>query len=124
MGLNATYQAIVQLTGQGFGAGGVPELSDTAASTPASTNAPPPESFTLQAGDNKLLMPPNTFAFSRVTLLPVTTGASANAKILKGIVGDTGLSGWTAGSVTVPAVPGGAIYVNSAGIETLAAAYS
>lgn len=124
MGLNSVYQATVQVTGQGFGMGGVPALEDTPASTPASTNAPPPDHFTVQAGTNQLLMPPNTFTFSRVTLMPLGTGASSNAKTIKGATGDTGLSGWTAGSITVPAVPGGSVYVTSASTETLLAAYS
>lgn len=125
MGNNAVYQATTQLLGQGLGAGGVPALEDTPSSTPASTNAPGPQQYTLQAGLNQLMMPPNSYAFSRAQLLPQTTGASTNAKSFTDSAGThTALSGWTAGSVTVPAVPGGSIYIVSAGTETLNAAFS
>ena len=125
MGLNAIYQASTQTTGAGVGLGGVPAIEDTPVTTPASTNAPGPQQYTLSVGLNQLMMPPNTYAFSRVQLLPQTSGASTNAKSFTDSAGThVALPGWTAGSVTVPAVPGGSIYIVSASVETITAAFS
>ena len=123
MGYNGSYQAQLQITGPGFGAGGSPFLEDTGQTTPGGTNVPPPESFTLQVGLNTLLLPPATFAFSRAMLLP--PAGSTNAKSFTDSAGThTALSGWTGGSNTVCCVPGGSIWIVSAGVETLTVGYA
>ena len=122
MGFNASYQAMTQIAGAGLGAGGEPYIMDTQQTTPASTNAPPPQDYTLQAGSNTLVMPPNSFAFSRVQLLP--PAGSSNAKTVQTSGAVTACSGWTGGSITLPVVPGGNIYIGSTGVETIIAAYS
>lgn len=122
MAFNGRYQATLTLTGSGLGAGGVPYMEDTEQTTPPGINLPPPGAVTLAAGINTLLLPPATFSFSRVMLLP--PAGSANAKSIGANAAGTGaMSGWTSGSMTVPGVPGGTIYVTSAGIETLIVGY-
>ena len=121
MAIVATYRASTVVLGSSLGPGGGPYLEDTAQTTPDNTNAPPPQAYTLQAGFNALVIP-SGYTVSRVQLMPPS--GSTNAKTVKGVTGDTGLAGWTAGSVTLPAVAGSTVGVLSAGIETLTAAFS
>jgi hypothetical protein len=125
MGTNARYQATTQLTGAGLGSGGTPALQDTEQTTPININAPPQGAYTVSSPSTILVWPSAPFTFARVQLMPdPASSPSANAKTIKGVVGDTGLPGWTAGSVTIPAVPGGSIVIVTAGTETLLAAFS
>jgi len=130
MGLNATFQTTIQLTGSAIGPGAGPYLQDTQQTAPTNTNAPPPETFGLIAGATVILVWPGTnfgFTFSRVTLMP--PGGSTNSKTVLGVsnasvLDITGLPGWTTGSITIPAVSGGGAAVYSNGAEQLIAVYS
>ena len=121
MAISATYSATVTLLGNTLGSGGQPLMQDSQQTTPTNTNAPPPSSAQLVAGSITILVPTG-YTVSRCTMLPPS--ASANAKTVKGISGDTGLSGWTTGSITVPVVAGGSFVVVSAGTETLQIGWS
>jgi hypothetical protein len=131
--LNATYVAQTQLTGAGIGTGASPVIIDTPQTTVSSTNAPPPDTFTLISGTVILLFPPISagYAFTRVNLMPVGGSVpSTNAKTILGVnpttltVDATGIAGWLTGSITIGAAPGGMFAVTSSGGESLQAAYS
>lgn len=124
MGLNAVYQAVTQLSGGGISVGGIPLMADTPASTPANPNAPPPASYAVISGTVQLVWPSSAegYTFTRVQLLPPP--GSTISKTVKGSFGDTGLPGWTTGSITLPAAPGGSAVVTANGTETILAAFS
>jgi hypothetical protein len=75
----------------------------------------------LALGVVEYLLPPASFSFSAVMML--APAGSSNAKSFCTATGTPVMSGWTYGSVTVPAVPGGAIYIQSAGVEPIALAF-
>ena len=119
MTINATAILQVQLTGNGLGQGGNPFLSWQSS---ANTNAPPPGFYNLTATTVSLVMPPSTAGTTTgVLLLPPPV--SSNAKTVKGASGDTGLANWTNQAIVIPATAGETIYVLSAGVETLQAAF-
>ena len=133
MGLNAVYVAQTQLTGAGIGPGAGPAILDTPQTTTSSTNAPPPDTFTLVVGALLVLFPPVSagYTFTRVQLMPIGGGVpSTNAKTILGInlvtmvVDATGISGWVTGSNTIGASPGGGVVISSSGGESLQAVYS
>lgn len=82
---------------------------------PSNTNAPPPWSAQLAAGNNTIIMPTG-FTFQGIHAKPPVS--SANAKIIKGVTGDTGITGWTNQCVTLP-VSASNIVINSVGSETI-----
>jgi hypothetical protein len=124
-GINAVYQSSTSLTGMTLGTGGTPEGLDTQQSTPPSTNAPPPQTYYLTGtGTQTLALPPNTFTFQRVRLMPMDAIPSTLAKVITTSGGTPVLPGWTQGSVTLPAAPGGNIYMTSAGACALRAEFS
>ena len=131
MALTATYVAQTTVTGPGINPAGTPNVQDSLATAPQSTNAPSTETWKLKAGQQMVfLLPDNTFSFSRVQLMPPQSSTNAktvlgvNAATFPPVFDTTGLPGWTTGSVTLPAVPGGAIGIYSTTDEELQVAYS
>lgn len=124
MPVQARYQATTQVTGSGYGAGGLPLLEDTEASTPVNTSAPPPGAYQLQNGNNTIVIPSGGgVVVNRVQLLPPT--GSTISKTVKGVGGDSNtFTGWTVGSITLPCSAGTTFVIVSNGIEILGAAYS
>jgi hypothetical protein len=128
VGINGSYCATVTLAGSGIGPGGGPVLQDTQQTTPGGINVPPTDAVTLTAGATTvILFPPATFQFTRITLLPpagsviAKTACGVSAAMVQDV---TGLPGWTTGSMSFPAVPGGMMGIYATGSETLAIAYS
>lgn len=128
--LTATYQATTTIVGSGVGVGAGPFLQDSAQTAPQNMNAPPPTSFTLANGANTIPMPASSagFTFTRVQIMPPASSAlnkyittSGGARVLPA----NSSNFWTTGSITLPVGPSDtAVYVNSAGIETLELAFS
>lgn len=88
------------------------------ANNSANLNAPPPISFTLANGTSTIATPSSTiFSYSLLSLVPPPN--STVAKTIKGISGDTGLSGWTNQPITVPAATGGTFVIVSNGVEVI-----
>ena len=124
-GINAVYQSSTSLTGMGFGTGGTPEGEDTQQSTPGSTNAPPPQTYYMTGtGTQALALPSNAYTFQRVRLFPMDAIPSTLAKAIVTSGGVSVLPGWTQGSVTLPAAPGGTIYMTCAGACAIRAEFS
>ena len=120
-GFNGNYQAAVSTYGSGLGTSGA-QLQETLQTRPPGTALPGPETFTLAAGNNIILLPQAPLAFTAILLL--APPGSANLKKFTDVSGTyVALTGWTYGSVTVPCLPGGSLYVQSVGGETLQAAY-
>jgi hypothetical protein len=122
--LQATYQATTTLQGSGLGPGNGPALQDTQSTTPSNTNAPPPQQFVTSIGSTQWVWPTSAqgYTFTRVQLMSVAS--SPASKTIKGVSGDTGISGWQTGSITIPAAPGGSIYVVNTQVETVIAYFS
>ena len=88
------------------------EVGNYVGANPANTNAPDSVAIPLGAGNNTVSFP-SGFTYTSLALLALPT--SANAKTVKGIAGDSGLSGWTNGLVVIPATPGGSCVIAGAG---------
>ena len=89
---------------------------------PTNTNAPPPTSL-VTTGAFQTVAVPSGYTVSRAQIM--APAGSTNAKTLKGITGDTGLPGWTGGSVTIPVVAGSSFGITSTvSGEALIIAYS
>ena len=122
VGINATYQGTTTLIGTGIGPGAAPLLQDSQQTTPTNTNAPPPTSL-VTTGAFQTVAVPSGYTVSRAQIM--APAGSTNAKTLKGITGDTGLPGWTGGSVTIPVVAGSSFGITSTvSGEALIIAYS
>jgi hypothetical protein len=125
MAITASYLAATSYTGFGLGSTS-PVAQDNPTTTPANTNAPPPGSINLGAGNNQIPVPSlaQGYTFTRVELLPLGVGPSTNAKTLKYNLADAGSASWTAGSVVIPIAPGGALYIVSTTYEGIGVYFS
>jgi len=78
--------------------------------------APNPFGANLLPGNNTIAMPA-TGTFTAAILYPLST--STNVKVIKGAVNDTGIGGWTATPMVVPAAPSSTFVINSIASESI-----
>ena len=111
MAKTAQLSVTFNLTGDGFGGAAV------AMAPAANTNAPPPGAAQLTAGANTVLVPSGYTVVGCVIFPPA---ASVNSKTLKGVTGDTGITGWSNSPLIVPATAGGTFVIQNVGgaVET------
>lgn len=112
--MSKTVNPLIAITvfGDGLGPTGQP----FAVWSQTNTNAPEPGGASLVGGNNTIQVPAGR-TVTGVLIIPAP--ATANAKTLKGVNGDTGLGGaaWTTQAVIAPVVAGGTFVIVSAGNE-------
>ena len=127
---NSIYSASTTLTGSGLSVTG-PFVQDTGQTTPPSVDAPQPDTFTVVGGATTICQFPSSGTFTRAQIMPqgAPSQPSTNVKTVYGVsslavIDVTGMPGWSAGSITIPATAGGAFAVSCGATEKLVAVYS
>ena len=118
--ITATSIQQVTLAGDGLGGGGIPL---TTRQSPANNNAPDPIAYQLQPGNNTCLVPGGGFVVQGVQLDPAPNSTNQKSITTPPPGNLVALSGWTAASVTLPAVAGGQINIFSTSQETVRAVF-
>jgi hypothetical protein len=117
--LEAKQVGSTTLATQAFISGGsAPALYTIPTALPTNITAAPPTYFALVAGANTIPCPSiaSGYAVNGVQITPVN-GGSTNAKLLKGISGDTGVPFTTI--AVCGATAGGSFVINSTGAESI-----
>lgn len=101
------------------------EISDydsTAIGTNTNAYGVTEEPVVLSAGNNSYTVPTNTTTPIKQVRFVCTTG-STNAKSVRGIAGDTGITGWTDGIVVLQVGSGQTYVINATAGETIRRTY-